>query len=97
VSTLYRQRQAVEEVIRVLKSHLRLEACQAGYRRSSEATPRSGEGAQEHHVALCLVAYLIVERERLNRGGTWRQCKQQLIFTGAQDALPALKRVRETA
>src|SRR5215470_7662488 len=97
VRTLYRKRQEVEEVIRVLKSHFSLEACPAGYRRSSEAKPRGREGAQEHQIALCLVAYLIVERERLDRGETWRQRKRQLILTGPQNASPALKRVKEAA
>src|SRR5215510_12891507 len=97
VRALYRKRQEVEEVIRVLKSYLSLEACQAGYRRSSEAKPRGREGAQEHHIALCLVAYLIVERERLDRGDTWRQRKRQLILTSPQGALPALERVRRAA
>ena len=97
VRTLSRKRQEVEEVIRVLKSPVSLEACQAGYRRSSEASAWSGEGAQEHHIALCLVAYLIVERERLDRGDTWRQRKRQLILTGPQGALPALERVRRAA
>ena len=46
----YKKRQAVEEVIRTLKSHLSLEACQAGYRRSRTAMPLPREGAQEHHV-----------------------------------------------
>ena len=58
------------------KSHLSLEACQAGYRRSSEEKPPVREGAQEHHIALCLVAYLIVERERLDCGNMWRQRKR---------------------
>jgi hypothetical protein len=49
------------------------------------------------HIVLCLVAYLIVERERLDQGVSWRQRKQQLILTGLQGALPALKRVREAA
>src|SRR5262249_24617337 len=97
VRTVYRKRQEVEEVIRVLKSHVSLEACQAGYRRSAEAQPQGREGAQEHHIALCLVAYLMVERERLDRGDTWRQRKRQLILTGPQAASPALKRVREAA
>jgi hypothetical protein len=97
VRTLYRKRQAVEEVIRVLKSHLRLEGCQAGYRRSSEEKPLPREGAQEHHVALCLAAYLIVERERLDCGATWRQRQRQLILQGPQGVLPALERVRSAA
>jgi putative transposase len=97
VRTLYRKRQEVEEVIRVLKSHLSLEACQAGYTRSSEAKPLPRERAQEHHIALCLVAYLIVERERLDQGDTWRQRKRQLILRGLQSTLPALERVRRAA
>ena len=97
VRTLYRKRQEVEEVIRVLKSHLSLEGCQAGYRRSSEEKPLLREGAQAHHVALCLVASLIVERERLDCGETWRQRKRQLILRGPQGVLPALERVRSAA
>ena len=43
VRTLYRKRQEVEEVIRVLKSQLSLEGCQAGYRRScAEKRPCHG-------------------------------------------------------
>jgi hypothetical protein len=80
VRTLYRKRQEVEEVIRVLKSHVSLEGCQAGYRRSSEAKPQGREGAQEHHIALCLVAYLIVECERLDRGELPR--RQQMLLKG---------------
>ena len=94
VHTLYRKRQAVEEVIRVLKSQLSLEGCQAGYKRSFAESSPLREGAQEHHIAMRLVAYLLVERERLDHGDTWRQRKRQLILTGPQGVLPALERVR---
>jgi DDE family transposase len=97
VRTLYQKRQGVEEVIKVLKSQMSLEACQAGYRRSPDRQSLPRECAQEHHIALCLVAYLIVERERLDRGDTWRQRKRQLILTGPQGVLPALERVRRAA
>jgi Transposase DDE domain len=97
VRAQYRKRQEVEEVIRVLKSHLSLEACQVGYRRRGVAPAQPQPRAQEHHIALCLVAYLIVERERLDRGVTWRKCKQYLILKGSQVALPALERVRKAA
>src|ERR671938_990821 len=43
VRALYRKRQEVEEVIRVLKSYLSLEACQAGNTRSSEQKRRPRE------------------------------------------------------
>jgi hypothetical protein len=97
VRTLYRKRQEVEEVLRVLKSQLSLEGCQTGYRRLSSEAACPQPHAQEHHIALCLVAYLIVERERLDRGLTWRQLKRQLILTGVQNTLPALERVRQAA
>jgi putative transposase len=97
VRTLYRKRHEVEEVIRVLKSHLSLEACQVGYKRVMADHPYPQAGAQTHHIALCLVAYLIVERERLDQGCTWRQLKQGLIFQGRQRSLPALEQVRAAA
>jgi energy-converting hydrogenase A subunit M len=97
VRRLYRKRHEVEEVIKVLKSQLSLEACQGGYTRSWKAKASTKEGAQTHHIALCLVAYLIVERERLEQGCTWRQLKRRLILQGRQLASPALERVRAAA
>jgi putative transposase len=93
----YRKRQEVEEVIRVLKSQLSLAACQVGYRRRGTESSCPQPHAQEHHIALCLVAYLIVERERLDHGVPWRKCKQRLILTGRQIPLPALERGRKAA
>jgi hypothetical protein len=90
-------RHAVEEVIRTVQSQLGLAACQAGDRRRGTATTRPQIQVQEPHVALCLVAYLIVERERLDRQLAWRQCKRQLIRQGVQHSLPALERVRKAA
>jgi hypothetical protein len=97
VHTLYRKRQEVEEVIRVLKSQLGLEGCQGGYKRAAAEQPYPQEGAQTHHVALCLVAYLIVERERLDQQCTWRQLKRRLILQRRPLTLPALERVRAAA
>ena len=97
VRTLYRKRHEIEEVIKVLKSQLSLEACQGGFTRSWKAKASPQEGAQTHHIALCLVAYLIVERERLGQGCTWRQLKRRLILQGSQAALPALEQVRAAA
>ena len=48
-------------------------------------------------MTLCLVAYLVIERERLDQGLTWRQLKQRLILKGRQLSLPALERVRRAA
>jgi putative transposase len=97
VRTLYRIRQEIEEVIRVLKSQLSLEGCQVGYRGSVEGSSRPQPRPQEHHIALCLVAYLIVERERVEHRLTWRQLKRQLILRGPQTSLPSLERLRMAA
>jgi Transposase DDE domain len=97
VRMLYRNRHEVEEGIKVLKSQLSLEACQGGYTRSWKAKSPAKEGAQTHHIALCLVAYLIVERERLAQRCTWRQLKRRLILQASHAALPALERVKAAA
>jgi hypothetical protein len=97
VRTHYKIRHEVEEVIRTAQSQLHVAACQVGYRRLGEAPSRLQPGAQAHHIALCLAAYLIVERERLDQGISWRKLKQRLILNGPQSALPALKRVRKAA
>jgi hypothetical protein len=67
VRQLCRLRQEIEEVIRVLKSQLNLEDCQAGYTWATQGTTDPQPQPQTHHIALCLVAYLIVERERFER------------------------------
>lgn len=97
VRQLYRLRQGVEEVIRTLKSQLSLAGCQVGYRRSVEESSRPQPRPQEHHIALCLLAYLIVERERVDQRLTWRKLKRQLILKGPQAPLPSLKRLRMAA
>jgi hypothetical protein len=97
VRQLYRIRQEIEEVIRVLKSRLSLEGCQADYTRLTEKTTYSQPQAQTHHIALCLVAYLIVERERFDQEMAWRQFKRHLILKRSPVPLPALERVRMAA
>jgi len=97
VRTLYRKRHEVEEVIRILKSQLGLEGCQVGYKRVMTGQPYPQDGAQTHHIALCLVAYLIVERERLTQHCTWRQLKRRLILRDSRVPLPALERLRAAA
>ena len=71
-------------------------ARQVGYKRRG-AAPVQPPRAQEHHIALCLMAYLVVERERLDQGVTWRKWKRHLILKGQQVPLPALERVRKAA
>jgi len=48
-------------------------------------------------MALGLIAYLLVERERLEQGYSWRQRKRRLLLQGQQLAFPALERVRAAA
>src|SRR5919197_2306809 len=77
--------------------YIRLEGCQAGYTRSTEETTDSQPQPQTHHIALCLVAYLIVEHERFERRMTWRQFKRHLILKKPHTPLPALERLRMAA
>jgi hypothetical protein len=80
-----------------LKGQLNLAGCQAGYTRSTEETTDSQPQPQTHHIALCLVTYLVVERERFERGMTWRQFKRHLIPKKPHTPLPALERLRMAA
>jgi hypothetical protein len=97
VRTLDRNRHAGEAVSKVWQRQLRFEACQGGCTRSWKAQAPAQEGVHPQPIAVCLVAYLVVERERLNCGDTWRQRERQLILRGGQAVLPALERVRSAA
>jgi len=94
----YKKRQAIEEVIKILKSELGLEDCQAGYERACNrirSTPPIQ--AQEHHIALCLVAYLILEKERFKRKTSIRELRQDLIIKRFRIKLPVLAQLRDAA
>ena len=86
VRRLYRVRSQIEEVIRVCKDQLGLSGCQA-----------RSERAQVHHVACCLAAFCILERERHDRALTLYKLKRQLSYQGLTLALPALERLRQAA
>jgi Transposase DDE domain len=86
VRRLYRVRAQIEELIRVCKDHLGLARCQA----------RSA-GAQQHHIACCLSAFCVLERERHDRQLSIYQLKRQLSFKGRSLALPSLERLRHAA
>jgi hypothetical protein len=90
-------RHAIEEVIKVLKAQVRLEACQAGDTRSQWTEAHEREGVQAHHMALCVAAYLILERERVDQGITLCQRRRKLIVRGLKVSLPSLTRVRMAA
>jgi putative transposase len=83
---LYRMRAQVEEVIRACKDQLGFTGCQA-----------RSERAQLHHLACCLVAFCILERERHDRGLTIYKLKHQLSCQGRTLALPTLERLRQAA
>jgi len=86
VRRLYRIRAQIEEVIRVCKDQLGFNSCQA-----------RSERAQLHHFACCLVAFCVLERERLDRGLTIYKLKRQLSCQRRMPALPALERLRQAA
>jgi putative transposase len=86
VRRLYQVRAQIEELIRVCKDQLGLARCQA----------RSA-GAQQHHIACCLSAFCVLERERHDRQLSIYQLKRQLSFKGRSLALPSLERLRHAA
>jgi putative transposase len=86
VRRLYGVRAHIEEVIRVCKDQLGLTGCQA-----------RSDRAQQHHMACCLVAFCVLERERHDRHLSIYQLKRQLSFKGRSLVLPALERIRGAA
>ena len=79
-------RSQIEEVIRVCKDQLGLTGCQA-----------RSERAQRHHLACCLAAFCVLERERHDRHLSIYQLKRQLSFKGRSLALPGLERLEQAA
>jgi DDE family transposase len=86
VRRLYGFRSQIEEVIRVCKDQLGLTGCQA-----------RSERAQRHHLACCLVAFCVLERERYDRQLSIYKLTRQLSFKGRSHALPSLERLRRAA
>jgi Transposase DDE domain len=86
VRRLYPVRSHIEEVIRVCKDRWGLTGCQA-----------RAERAQRHHLACCLAAFCVRERERHDRHLSLYQVKRQLSFTGRSLALPSLERLTHAA
>jgi Transposase DDE domain len=95
--TIDKERHESEDVFTMLKSQVSVEACQAGDKRVLQKKSQAKEGPQAHHLALCLVAYLIAERERCDQGVTLRQLRRSLILKGLKVPLPSLQRLRMAA
>jgi Transposase DDE domain len=86
VRRLYRVRTPSEEVIRVCKDQLNLTGCQA-----------RSERAQLHHIACCLSAFCVLERERHDRQLSIYKLKRQLSCKGQSCVLPALELLKSAA
>jgi hypothetical protein len=86
VRRLYHVRAQIEEVIRVCKDQLALGGCQA-----------RSERAQLHHIACCLVAFCVLERERHDLNLSIYKLKRLLTLKGFSLVLPTLERLRSTA
>lgn len=98
VRRLYKRRQDVEEVIRCLKSSLDAEGCQVGYlRKKSVRKQEPQHGPQEHHIALCLVAYAVIEADRQGHDVSWRKYRQRFIFQRDSLKSPALSVLIDSA
>jgi hypothetical protein len=91
------RRHAIEEVFRVLKDQWGLASCQAGYTRLGNEERPAQEGVQAPHLALGLIACVILARERISQGITLRHLRRTLIVRGLKVSWPSLKRVRMAA
>ena len=95
---VYKKRQGVEEVIKFLKSFLGLQGCQSGHIRYDwQYEGPKPESPQEHHIALCILAYLILDYERLERATTLRKLRNILILKRLEISLPLLDKLRHAA
>jgi hypothetical protein len=86
VRRLYRVRAQIEEVIRVCKDQLSLSGCQA-----------RSERAQLPHLACCLAAFCVLERERHDRGLSIYKLRRALSWNGQSINLPTLERLKHVA
>lgn len=86
VRQIYEFRHWIEEVFKVLKGELHLEDCQAWTRK-----------AQEHHVTLCLVAFCVLERERLDQRRTIYRVKRDASLRGRKSKIASLERLKRAA
>lgn len=69
VRAVYKKRWGIEEAFRLLHNQLNLDTCQA-----------RSQVAQENHMRLCCVAYLLLVRESTRRNITPYQLRDDLIF-----------------
>jgi hypothetical protein len=70
-------RAQIAEVIKVCKDKLSLTGCQARSHRD-----------QQHHMARCLVAFCVLERERYDQGLSIDKLRRQLSFKGLVCVIP---------
>jgi len=100
IRAIYKVRQTIENVFALLKSHLNLENCQVGYDRFSKKKAKNTnrcQGPQNHHVALCLAAYLIIEIERIRNNKTWDRFREIVFSHRDHILLPSLSIIKEVA
>ena len=77
---LYKKRQIIEHVFAHLKSHLSLERCQTGYTKQPVLVEEKKTAPQKKHIALVIMAFVILEKEACEKNTTFREIKQRLIF-----------------
>ncbi len=98
----YRQRQFIEELFKRLKSGLGIHGCQSGHSRSKNAVKISTDSpdstsSQAHHIALCCLAYVVIEKERQKKVMSWYKLRETLVHTKAFIPMPVLHEIFELA
>ena len=86
IRALYKKRWPIEEVFRFLHSKLGMDDCQA---RSAKA--------QANHIALCMVAHVLIERERIDRKCSRYYVKRILSLKRERFNFVAMKTISQCA
>ncbi len=94
IRMIYKVRWQIEEVFKLLKSHLGVEECQSGYQLKGK--PRC-QAAQEHHFVLCLIAFSIIERERIDKNITWQKLRLHLTLKRQSLVIASLSKIMAIA
>lgn len=86
IRTLYKKRWPIEEVFRFLHSKLGMDDCQA-----------RSEQKQSNHITLCMIAHILIERERIDRKCSRYHVKRMLSLKRERFNFVAMKMISQGA
>jgi len=94
VRRIYGIRQQIGEASELSESHPDIEKCQSGCQPKNSPFRQVAQG---YHIVLCLIAYLIIERERTDKKMIWQKFRHHIILKGQSVRLPSFSRLKSVA